>query len=207
MCDKGCCKDKCYYNDKCCYESKCCYEELSCDPCKPCKSYKSCKPCKPIMTDCLAKEIECLWKKTFCDATIVPKIGTPSCSCGVLLLTHSLDKCICKIKINGLTVKSPLAKNSFLSSEVSEGKWVNLYQIQLPNIPGKCGCKSSGEVYNEALVKCGISIESDHYDWKGLCPSLISIHSKAIGMDPIEFSKKQIAAIKAVLEHFTDCCV
>jgi len=158
------------------------------------------------MTDCLAKQIECLWKQAFCDATILPELGVPSCACGVMTLTHNLGKCVPKVKINGLTSLSILANNAFYSAEVSCGKWLNLYQIQIPDIPGKNGCKSSGEVYNEALVKLGISIEGDHYNWKGTCPHMLAINSKAIGMHPCEFTKKQIAAIKAVLEYFNNSC-
>jgi hypothetical protein len=176
-----------------------------CDKC--CVEKEACC-CVPVMDDCLAKKIQCIWKKAFCDATILPVIGLPSCSNCVMTLTHSLGKCVPKVKINGLTSKSILANNAFYSAEVSCGKWLNLYQITLPDIPGKCGCKSSGEVYTEALVKLGISIDGDGYNWKGSCPFMLSINSKAIGMNPCDFSKKQIAAIKAVLENFCidPCC-
>jgi hypothetical protein len=161
--------------------------------------------CEPAMTDCLACQIECLWKNAFCDATILPVIGVPSCACGVMTLTHGMGKCAPKLRINGLISQSMLANNAFYSAEVSCGKWINLYQIMIPDIPGTCGCKSSGEVYNEALVKLGISIEGDHYNWKGACPHKLAINSKAIGMHPLDFSKKQIAAVKAVLDYFNGC--
>lgn len=162
--------------------------------------------CEPAMTDCLAKKIECLWKQAFCDATILPKIGYPSCGKCVMTLTHSLGKCIPKIKINGLPTSSMLASNAFYSAEVSCCKWLNLYQIMIPDIPGKNGCKSSGEIYNEALIKLGISVDADNYVWKGSRPNMLAINSKAVGMHPLEFTKKQIAAIKAVLEYFNNCC-
>lgn len=179
---------------KCCGESKnqCCSEFVNC--------------CEPIMTDCLAIKIECIWKQAFCDAILIPIIGVPSCSCGVMTLTHSLGNCIPKSIINGLVTLSSLANNAFYSAEVSCGKWINLYKIIIPNIPGNCGCKSTGELYTNELVKLGISIEGDYYDWKGTCQSVISINSKAIGMHPIEFTKKQIAAIKMVLECLNKCC-
>jgi hypothetical protein len=157
------------------------------------------------MDDCLARKIECIWKQCFCDATLLPVLGVPSCSGGVMVLTHSLGKCNPKIKINGLCVKSILANNAFYSAEVSNCKWVNLYTIQLPDIPGKCGCKSSTEVYVEALAKMGISVAGDGYNWKGTCPHTLSISSQAIGMHPCDFSNKQIAALKAVAEYFNGC--
>lgn len=177
-----------------------------CDKC--CCEKKNICGCGPEMTDCLAKQVECLWKEAFCDAMILPVIGYPSCNKGVMTLTHNLGKCAPKLKINGLTSKSFLANNAFYSAEVTGDKWLNLYQGIIPNIAGECGCKSSGEVYIEALVKLGISVENDNYHWKGSCPDMLAISTKAIGMNPLEFSKKQIAAIKAVLEHFSkkQCC-
>ena len=211
MCSKCCVKDPCCFpKDPCCFpKDPCCFKKDPCcfkkDPC--CCAQDPCC-CEPVMSDCLAKQIECIWKEAFCDAAILPVIGFPSCGCCVMTLTHTLGKCIPKLKINGLTSKSILANNAFYSAEVGCGKWLNLYQGIIPNIPGECGCKSSGEVYIEALVKLGISIDNDNYHWKGACPNMLAINSKAIGMNPIDFSKKQIAAIKAVLEHFTrvQCC-
>jgi len=208
------------------------------------KNVCNCK-CEPSITECLIKNVECIWKKAFCDAIIIPCINTPLfnsyangplnnfcnnpplCnSCGnaplcnpctnlcinpcpcVVTITHTLGNCVPRLTINGLLTNSPLANNAFYSFEVSCGKWLNLYEIQLPNIAGQCGCKSSGEVYTEALVKLGISIDGDGYKWKGSCPNTLVIFSKAIGMNPIDFSKKQITAIKTVIEYFLSkpCC-
>ena len=173
---------------------------------KCCCDMKDICCCEPAMTDCLAKQVECIWKQAFCDAKILPEIGWPTCGECVMTLTHSLGKCVPKLKINGLCSLSLLANNAFYSAEVSGCKWLNLYQIMIPDIPGKCGCKSSGEVYTEALVKLGISIDGDAYSWKGACPTMLTIHSSAIGMHPIDFSKKQIAAIKAMTDYFLKCC-
>lgn len=154
------------------------------------------------MDDCLAKKILCIWKECFCDAMILPCIGMPSSANCVMTLTHTLGNCEPNFKINGLCTKSILANNAFYSAEVSDCKWLNLYQGIIPNIPGQCGCKSSAEVYTEALIKLGISVDSDNLSWKGLCPGMLNVTSKAIGMDPCEFSRKQIAALKAVINHF-----
>lgn len=179
----------------------CCPVNQCCDPC-------DC--CTPKMDDCLARKIECMWKKCFCDALILPKIGLPSCGKGVMTLTHKLGNCSC-LRINGLASKSILMNNSFYSAEVSNCQWLNVYQIALPNVPGKDGCKSSAEVYTEALVKMGISIGSMSNLVNGACPDTLSITSTAIGMDPCEFTKKQISAIKCVLKYIKcnscdSCC-
>ena len=212
MYSKGCCPEKNYCCEKsfnCCEKkSECCPRNFDCYEKKSdcCEKNDCC--CGPVMTDCLAKEIECIWKQAYCDATIIPCIGVPSTANCVMTLTHGMGKCAPKIKINGLRSLSPLVNHAFDSAEVSGCKWLNLYQVMIPDIPGKFGCKSSGEIYTEALVKLGISIEGDHYNWKGSCPFMLAINSKAIGMNPCEFSKKQIAALKAVNEFFNSnsCC-
>lgn len=197
MCENCCCEKP---NKYCCEKPSnyCCEKPINCyrNPCVP-------DPCcrGPVMDDCLAKRIECIWKECFCDAMILPIIGMPSCNNCVMTLTHSLNKCPSSLKINGLPVKSILANNSFYSAEVSCGKWVNLYKILIPDVKGQCGCKSSAEIYTEALCKFGISVDGDGYDFKGSCPHMLAINSKAIGMDPCEFSKKQIAAIKCMLKY------
>ena len=188
--DDGCCGKK---NDCCVRKNECCEKRNEC-----CEKRNE---CCPVMDDCLAKEIECLWKQCFCDATIVPCLGVPSQTCGVLWLTHTLGKCLSKSKINGLCVKSSLVRNAQYTAEVSDGQWVNLYSVRLPNIPGKCGCKSSTEVYVEALAKLCISVEGDTYGWKGECPNKITINSKSVGMLPVEFTKRQIAALKATIDY------
>lgn len=188
----------------CCCEKK----EICCVKKEVCCVKKEICCCGPVMNDCLAKEIECIWKQSFCDAAILPVIGYPSCACGVMTLTHSLGKCFQKLSINGLKTKSIIANNAFYSAEVSDCKWLNLYQISIPDVPGECGCKSSTEVYTEALVKLGISIVNVGSNWKGTCPHIVTVNSIAIGMEPKEFTKKQIAAVKAVLNYITpkQCC-
>lgn len=154
------------------------------------------------MTDALAQQIECTWKTLFCDATIIPTLGMPSCNGGVMVLTHRLGNCVPEQKINGLCIKSMLANNSYYSAEVSDCKWVNLYQGLIPNIPGRCGCKSSSDVYIEALIKFGISVDTNVLLWSGSCPGLIQVSSRAIGMEPCEFSSRQVAALRAVLTNY-----
>jgi len=151
--------------DRCCCEKKCCPDQIN---------------------DCLVKKLECIWKNKFCDATLINKVGYPN-NC-VIFITHTIKKC--KSKINGLNTKSPLVNNGFYTAEFTECKWLNLYEAKIPDIPGKCGCKSSGEIYIESLSKMGISIENDDYNWKGETPRYLNIRSKAIGMDPTDFSKK-----------------
>lgn len=203
---------RCCTKEVCCCEPRCkpricCDTKICCEPnCTPCNP-SSCNPCipccTPILTDCLAQQLECLWKQTFCDALILPQIGFPSCGDGVMTLTHTLKNC-CKQfpRINGLCTKSPLANNATYTVEITCCRWLNLYSIPLPNVAGTNGCKSSSEVYEEALIKLGISVDKSNLIWKGICPSILLVSSKAIGMDPCDFTRRQIAAIKIVLEYY-----
>lgn len=185
-----------------------------CGCCKPSKTnccVKTTYCCEPTMNDCLAKEIECIWKKCFCDAKLLPCIGYPSNANCVMTLTHSLGQCYPKLQINGLKTNSIIANNAFYSAEVSCGKWLNIYKINLPDVPGKCGCKSSGELYIELLSKMCISISSVSPALNGTCPAIISISSIGIGMEPKDFTNKQISAVKCVLEYINEnncntCC-
>ena len=156
----------------------------------------------PVMNDQLAKRIEAEWKRAFPDASIFPVIGFPSKGNGVMTLTHSMGNQMPKLKINGLTSLSPLANNALFSTEVSGGKWLTLYEIMIPDIPGVNGSKSSGAVYEDALVRSGITIDGDHYHWKASQPFMLAIHTSAIGMHPIEFVRKTIAALNQFISQF-----
>ena len=101
--------------------------------------------------------------------------------------------------INGLKSKSPLANNALFSTEITDGKFINLYDIMLPDIPGKCGEKSTVQFYMDALTKLNIQVAASHHHWTGLKPFMLSIHSYNIGMCPEEFTKKTLHALKETL--------
>ena len=122
----------------------CCGKKNKCE-----KKYSK-KCCK--VTDKFAKHVLCLWKKYFCDALILPKIGYPSCAKGVATLMHGLHLKH-KMKLNGLESNSALTNKALYSFECSNGQYINLYEVMLPDIPGKCGKKSTTEVFTKALCK------------------------------------------------------
>ena len=153
------------------------------------------------MTDDLAKRVEAEWKKAFPDAAILPVIGYPSKGNGVMTLTHSMGNQMPKMKINGLTSLSPLANNALYSAELTGGKWLNLYEIMIPDISPGNGAKSTGEIYVETLAKQGILVQGDHYHWKSSDPFMLAIHSKGLNMHPVEFTRRQIAALKEVMQN------
>ena len=153
------------------------------------------------MDDAAAAQVTNVWKSMFPDAAPLPGIGLPSQNKGVMTLTHTMGGP--PMTINGLPSGSPLANSALFSSEVSGGRWLNLYEIMLPDIPGVNGASSSVERYVETLVRNGVSTGGDHYHWKGarmMAMPVFAIHSQSTGlMDPIAFSAIHLAAIRNAL--------
>jgi hypothetical protein len=165
--------------------------------------YKCC-----VITDKLARQIEKLWRNAFCDAKLLPVIGLPSNNHGVLTLTHTdgTDKLL---KINGLASKSILANNALYSVECSENKFLNLYEITIPDIPGCDGRLSTAEIYIIELASQGLSVSGVNFRWLGayiydenreIDRGVVSVYHQAIGMNPLEFSRKTIKALENTLE-------
>lgn len=149
-----------------------------------------------------AKILENEWKKYFPDATVLPVIGYPSNSKGVITITHSMGDGKL-MRINGLISRSPLANNALFSSEISGGKYLNLYEIMIPDIPGVNGNPSSAERYVATLRDNGLDIAGVHFHWFGstVVPNdkgVTAVHHQKIGMDPREFIRRTALAIKSV---------
>lgn len=156
-----------------------------------------------IVDDRSAKEVEAIWDEAFSGAILLPVIGFPSNSGGVGTLTHGMGDGIL-LSINGLPSKSPLSNNALYSFECSQGHYLNLYEIMLPDIPGRDGEDSTVEIYVNLLYKYGLSVAGVHFHWWGQNlirgNTLISaIHHQAIDMDPKEFSRKTIKALKKTM--------
>lgn len=157
-----------------------------------------------VLTDDMARRIEQVWKEHFPDATILPVIGYPSNSGGVVTLTHSMGTGHL-LHINGLPSKSPLSNNALYSAEISNGRYLNLYEIMIPDIPGANGCPSTAQVYVNALYKLGLTPSGTHFHWYGASlggpeKMIAAIHHQNIGMDPIEFARRTSAAIKIAMD-------
>lgn len=154
------------------------------------------------VTDQLAKRVEALWKEYYPSATLLPVIGLPSTGGGVGFLTHTMEGHV--MRINGLTSLSPLANNALYTFELSEGKYINLYETMIPDIPGKNGHKSTGQIYINALRDNGLDPNGIHFHWTGGSvysndKLTLAIHHSKIGMDPKEFSEKTIAALQLAM--------
>ncbi len=156
-----------------------------------------------VVDDELAKKLACLWKEAFPDAAILPVIGFPSNNGGQVVISHTAGLKN-QTTINGLPVKSILTNHALFTTECSQGKYVNLYEIILPDIPGCNGEDSSSAIYVKLLAKYGLTVDGDHYHWKGAIhlpeqANENAIHHSAIDVHPIYFTKATIKALKKIL--------
>lgn len=161
-----------------------------------------------LVDDKLADRLQRVWQKAFPDATILPVAGVPSQNGGVALLTHSMGDGKL-MKINGQSSKSPLANNALFSTEVSDGKYLNLYEIMIPDIPGRNGEPSTAEIYVNALRDIGLDVAGVHFHWMGstVLPQdkgVTAVHHQKSGMHPIEFSIRTILSIEKAMKAIKD---
>lgn len=208
-CYKNCKKDcKC---DSSSSSSSCSSSSSSSSSCS--SSSSSSSECECYINDCRAKELLDKWQCSFPDAIILPKIGYPSHSCGVVTITHTL--CLKDVKLNGLKSKSPLTNAALYSAECSDDKYINLYEVGLPDIPGKCGEDSTVQYFIKKLAKCHIEPSAIHTHWLGTkvytCDhGLIYVHIQEIGLHPHEFTHKVTKALKKTVElikcRAKECC-
>ena len=106
--------------------------------------------------------------------------------------------------INGLVSKSPLVSHGLYTIECSDGKYINLYEVLIPDIPGCNGKDSTGKIFTRVLSKYDIITDGDHFHWKGhkivkeqSLPN--AIHVVGIDIHPIFFTKVIIKALKKTL--------
>ena len=161
----------------------------------------------PTLDDNAAIGIVNIWRQLFPDATPLPGIGLPSQNKGVLTLTHSAGlmrgmQPMPPMTINGLPSNSPLANNALASHEVSNGRWLNLYEIMLPEIPGAGGAPSAVQRYVDGLSAQGVDVAGNHYHWSGGQMAgrfPLAIHSQSSTLDPAAFAQAHVNAIKRAL--------
>ena len=159
------------------------------------------------MTDEQAAAVVNLWRSAFVDAAPLPGIGLPSQNKGVLTLTHTMHlpglPPAPPMTINGLPSRSPLANNALGSFEISEGRWICLYETMLPDFGGGGGEPSSTQRYANALAKQGVDVAGNHYHWSGgamMGRFALAIHSQTTGnMDPIVFTQAHLNAFRDFL--------
>jgi hypothetical protein len=159
--------------------------------------------CKEL-TNNRSKRIEQLWRLLFPDALILPIIGYPETrGNGVMTLTHTANTKHLKMHnmvINGLKSNSPLANNALYSVEIRDGRFINLYEIMLPDIPGEGGSRSTVQFYIDTLQDLGIHVSASHYHWTGSKqPFMLAIHSYSTTMSPEKFTERTLYALERAL--------
>ena len=170
------------------------------DTTNPCQMRTTCP-----LDDNAAQQILAVWKQVFPDTTILP-----SNSSGVVTITHTLGQ---RMSINGLQSKSPLANNAWYSVEYVNGKFLNLYEIMIPGVPGVNGpgssassSLSSSELYVKTLAANGLNVAGVGVNWLGatMLPkdrSVTAVHHQSASMTPLEFSRATINAIETLLRY------
>src|ERR1044071_8251439 len=81
--------------------------------------------------DNLCRQSERQFKRVDPKAMILPKIGLPSENKGVCSILHTMPGHP-NLKINGFESKSPLANSGLFSTECAYGRYLNLYEMMLP---------------------------------------------------------------------------
>lgn len=155
-----------------------------------------------VMSDALAQQVVALWRTGAPDAMLFPGIGLPSQGQGVMTMTHTMGPGAPPLTIDGLPSRSPLANNALYSCEVAGGRFLNLYEIMLPDVPGASGAPSSVQRYADAVTRLGIHVAGNHYHWTGakmMGHFPLAIHTYSIGMDPFEFARRTMAGLQAAL--------
>jgi hypothetical protein len=159
-----------------------------------------------VIDDNRANQLLDVWQQAFSDAAI---LVPPSKGNGVVTITHT-DGSGNNLKINGLPSKSPLSNNALYSAECTQGKYLNLYEIMLPDIPGENGEDSTAQFYVNQLSAQGLSVAGVHFHWWGsnvfdqngnrIDRGVTAVHHQNVGMHPIEFSQRTITALKPALQ-------
>lgn len=151
------------------------------------------------------RDVISVWRCDF------PDFYPLDCYCSPCLKVYGHRLLPNRVQINGLVSNSPLADKAFYSWELAKNcsgnkeKYLNLYQVQIPDFPGKCGKKSTVQVFTKAVQKCGLDVNGKNYKWDGAymmkgSTSLITIYVSKDGMCPIEFSKRIVKALRETLK-------
>lgn len=147
------------------------------------------------MNDDTCEQVLQVFKKYDPNAMILPTIGYPS-KTGVCTITHAMPGAP-NLKINQLESKSPLSNNALFSTECSDGRTINLYEMMLPDMPSSTpGNLSSAEQYAKDLNDSGLNVAGSHWHWWGTTPFVAAVHHQNIGMNPIDFAEKTTTALR-----------
>lgn len=102
------------------------------------------------------------------------------------------------IVLNGTTWTSPLVTaNLYGYQTAKDGTVGNWLEVMIPEVAGSGSTPSAGEVYVRALQDEGLSVESDHFHWKGSNSTMFAIHHASYKKSPREFLEGTLRALSA----------
>lgn len=125
---------------------------------------------------------------------------------GLITITHFLP--LPSYKITGQTTKSLISSQVIYTAECTEDTFLNLYQINLPDIPVKCmvDCKvrieeTTGEIYTKLLAKYGLTnISSNSFFGYTMCSyPVMMFHVQATCMEPTDFVCRILKVLDEIL--------
>lgn len=158
------------------------------------------------VTDQLAARVLRRFKTKFADAALLPVIGEPSTAGGVAVLTHTMGTNM-PMRLAGVTSNSPVANNALYSFQVTGGKYLNLYETMVPDLPGANGEASTTQLYVNKLRDLGLDVAGVHFHW--LAGTMVqndhmvhAIHHQKIGMEPSVFASKTVEALTFIMPFF-----
>jgi len=104
---------------------------------------------------------------------------------------------ISRVTLNGIESKSILLRSGMFSSECYEGKWLNLFEIQLADKKnGTIGAFGLVDKYVQDISRSGLEIAGVHFHFFGVEPFLIAVHHQSTAISPVLFAQKTNQALK-----------
>lgn len=114
-------------------------------------------------------------------------------------------KDIPNMKIDGIATRSEFWNSYAFSSECSDGKYVNGFEVQLPDLLGEKGEPSIVQIYLKALGDNDLTPAGVHIHWSGSeiysnDHGVWGLHHQNVGMCPVKFAQRTINALHVALE-------
>jgi len=98
--------------------------------------------------------------------------------------------------VNGIESQSHLLKFAMFSTECYHGKWISLFEIQLPDKRNTApGSPSLVDLYIQDLCKSGLSIGGVHFHYLGVDPNMIAVHHQSTEKDGMSFAMSTVQAL------------
>lgn len=148
-----------------------------------------------------AYRLQQMWKRYFHDTK-------SSLERGIFTLTSRIE---CEpLLVNGIPSKSTLVNNGIYSLEFSEGKYINLFEVPVPDLRGDFGKKdayhhcTTVQFYIDELKNQGLNVTGVSRNWNCVedpysSHLVYNVYHKKINMDPILFCRATINSLNKVI--------